>query len=51
MTENEFYRRMIKVVAGGMLLASACSSEVVLAAEAPATVTDANPDLWGRISE
>ena len=48
--ETDLYRRMIKVVAGGMLLASACSSEVALAAERPAAPVHANPDLGGRIS-
>jgi len=49
--ETDLYRRMIKVVAGGLLLAGGCANEVAVAAEAPAAHADANPDLAGRISQ
>jgi hypothetical protein len=49
--ETDLYRLMIKVAAGGLLLASACSAEVAVAAERPAAHVQMNPDLRGRISQ
>ena len=49
MTETELYKSMIKVVAAGMLLASACTAEVAHAATSQVEHGGTNPDLTGRI--